>query len=253
MVKELKVDKLTVEVYENRTKMGESAGERFHSAVIQKLKEKEQVNIIFAAAPSQNDFLESIKKYDDIEWERINVFHMDEYVGLSIDDEQSFARFVKNKVVSNFNVKEFFAINGANPDKDNECERYSALLRDNKVDIVCCGIGENAHLAFNDPGVAEFNDDKLVKVIALDETCRNQQVHDGCFKTIDDVPKYAMTLTIPALMAADVIICVVPCKTKANAVYDVVKGDITEAVPATIMRKHKDAVMYLDQDSAEKI
>ena len=253
LIKELKIDELNVCVFDNRKKMGEAAAEQFHAAVKAKLNKKETINIIFAAAPSQNDFLEALKSYDDIEWERVNVFHMDEYVGISMDKPQSFAGFVKSKVVDNFNVLSFNPIDGGALDVEKTCENYAKLLEENKVDIVCCGIGENGHLAFNDPGVADFNDKKMVKVIELDEICRNQQVHDGCFKTIDDVPKSAITLTIPALMSADEIICVVPCKTKAKAVERLVNGSINEECPATILRKHKKAHLYLDKDSAENI
>jgi glucosamine-6-phosphate deaminase len=178
---------------------------------------------------------------------------MDEYVGLSIAEKQSFAGFVKSRVVDNFNVKAFYPINGANANVDLECERYAKLLEENKVDIVCCGIGENGHLAFNDPGVADFGDKKAVKVIELDDVCRNQQVHDGCFATIDDVPKKAITLTIPTLISADEIICVVPCKTKSQAVYQVIKGEVTEDCPASVLRRHKNAMLYCDKDSAEKV
>ncbi len=253
MLKEFSVDCLNVCVYENRCEMGKAAAKQFYQAVKTKLKEKSQLNIIFAAAPSQNDFLESLKEYEDIEWDKINVFHMDEYVGLSINEKQSFAGYVKKMVVDNFNINEFHPINGANVDTDGECERYAKLLKENKIDIVCCGIGENGHLAFNDPGVAKFNDKKLVKVIELDEVCRNQQVHDGCFATINDVPKNAITLTLPALMSADEIICVVPCKTKAEAVYNVVNGAVRETCPASILKTHKNANLYCDALSAEKV
>ncbi len=250
---EFNVEKLAVSVYDNREEMGKAAAKQFYEAVKSKLKTKDCLNIIFAAAPSQNDFLESIKGYKDIEWDRINVFHMDEYVGLSMDKKESFAGFVKNKVVDNFKIKKFYPINGANPNVEEECERYADLLDENKVDIVCCGIGENGHLAFNDPGVAEFEDEKAVKVIELDQTCREQQVHDGCFANIDLVPKSAITLTIPALMKADQIICVVPCKTKAQAVCGVVKGKVTENCPASILRRHDNATLYCDIDSAAKV
>lgn len=253
MLKEFSVDCLNVCVYENRCEMGKAAAKQFYQAVKTKLKGKSQLNIIFAAAPSQNDFLESLKEYEDIEWGKINVFHMDEYVGLSITEKQSFAGYVKSRVVDNFDINGFYPLNGANADVDGECERYAKLLEENKIDIVCCGIGENGHLAFNDPGVADFSDKKLVKVIELDEVCRNQQVHDGCFATIDDVPKNAITLTIPALMSADEIICVVPCETKAEAVFNVVKGDISEGCPASILKTHKNARLYCDVLSAEKI
>lgn len=244
------VDRLNVSVYEDRKNMGKAAAEKFHAVVKEKLSKKNVLNVVFAAAPSQMDFLQSLKDYSDIEWDRINVFHMDEYVGISIEESQSFAKFVKDYVVDVFGVHNFFAINGKNVDIEAECERYSLALEKNEIDIVCCGIGENGHLAFNDPWEADFFDCKSVKVVELDEVCRKQQVNDGCFKTLKDVPKRAITLTIPALLRAQTMICVVPCKSKANAVRNTVNGTITVDCPASIMRIHKDAFLYCDKDSA---
>jgi len=140
-------------------------------------------------------------------------------------------------------------INGSADDIDGECKRYSRLLEENPVDIVCLGIGENGHIAFNDPGVADFNDPVRVKMVELDEICRNQQVNDGCFATIDDVPTHALTLTIPALISAKVMFCVVPAKTKKWAVTQTIKGNISEECPATILRNHNHAILYCDQQS----
>lgn len=134
-----------------------------------------------------------------------------------------------------------------------ECKRYSDLLKDFPTDIVCMGIGENGHIAFNDPHVADFEDRELVKVVELDERCRNQQVNDGCFKTLHDVPTHALTLTISALVAGGHILCVVPGSTKTEAVTNTVKGDITTACPASILKKHMSTVLYTDKDSARNI
>ena len=248
-----KVNRLDVSVYEDRKKMGEAAAEEFHKAVVKKLGEKNVVNVVFAAAPSQSDFLEALRIYKDIEWDRINVFHMDEYVGISIEQEQSFARFVKTYVADMFNVRSFHALNGKNYDIEAECERYAKLLEENKIDIVCCGIGENGHIAFNDPGEADFFDSKVVKVVELDEVCRKQQVNDGCFKTLNDVPKQAMTLTIPALLRADQLICIVPCLTKAKAVRATLKEEISVDCPASIMRIHKNASLFCDKNSVSEL
>lgn len=247
------VDHLNVSIYDDRKSMGEAAAQDFRALVKAKLQEKDILNIVFAAAPSQSDFLAALKNYDDIEWNKINVFHMDEYVGISVEQAQSFAKFVKDHVADVFNVRSFNALNGVNKDIDAECQRYTKLLDENKVDIVCCGIGENGHLAFNDPWEADFFDSKTVKVVELDEVCRKQQVNDGCFKTLEDVPKRAMTLTIPALLRADSILCVVPCQAKATAVSKTVKDLISIDCPASIMRIHKNAHLYCDKDSASKL
>ena len=138
-------------------------------------------------------------------------------------------------------------------DVDEACERYAELLRKNPPDVVCMGIGENGHIAFNDPPVADFNDPKLIKKVELDDVCRMQQVHDGCFPTFDDVPKYALTLTVPALMSAKYLICTVPAPTKANAVKAMLEGEYGEVCPATALRKHDGAKMFLDKDSAAKV
>ena len=251
LLKEMKADRLSVYVYDSRENMGKRVAEDFADYVKGLLKTKDTVNIIFAAAPSQNDFLGYLKKIKDIRWDRINVFHMDEYIGIGIESEQSFARFVKEHVADVFNVKEFFALNGKAENIDAECERYSKLLRENKPDVVCLGIGENGHIAFNDPWVADFWDGKEVKKVKLDEVCRNQQVNDKCFPDIDSVPKCAMTLTVPALMRANAMFCTVPAATKANAVKDAVLGRIGEDCPATAMRIHKNAALYCDKDSGK--
>ena len=252
LAKQFKVDKLNVSVSVNRKEMGEKAAVQFYNAVKERLSKQEHLNIVFAAAPSQNEFLEALKNYD-IEWDRINVFHMDEYVGLSIDKQQSFARFVKQMVVDKFPVRNFYAINGANSNAQEECARYTKLLKDKPIDIVCCGIGENGHLAFNDPCNADFFDIECVKTVELDQLCRQQQVNDGCFEKLQDVPTHAITVTMPALLRAKEVICVVPAKSKANAIQATLKKEIDVSCPASILRIHNNAYLYCDFDSASKI
>ena len=180
----------------------------------------------------------------------MNAFHMDEYIGLSADAPQGFGNFLKAHIfgLAPFKSVNYIDISAKDPDK--ECERYAALLAEYPTDIVVMGIGENGHIAFNDPPVADFNDPKAVKPVLLDEICRNQQVNDGCFATLDDVPKYAITLTVPTLFAGDHLFCIVPAKTKANAVKATLCGEIGEACPATVLRRHPSAILYLDGDSS---
>ena len=206
--------------------------------------------MIFAAAPSQNEVLASLALDCEIPWNRVNAFHMDEYIGLSADAPQGFGNFLKEHIfgLAPFKSVNYIDISAKDPDK--ECERYAALLAEYPTDIVVMGIGENGHIAFNDPPVADFKDPKAVKPVLLDEICRNQQVNDGCFATIDDVPKYAITLTVPTLFAGDYLFCIVPAATKANAVKATLCGEIGEACPATILRRHKNAILYLDGDSS---
>ena len=248
---EFKKDKLVVKVYPTRDEMGYAAACDAAAAIKECLANAPEINMIFAAAPSQNDMLHHLCARDDIEWERINAFHMDEYIGLDPNAPQCFANFLKDAIFNKKPFKSVNCINAGATDPDEECARYGKLLKEYPVDIVLMGIGENGHIAFNDPPVANFNDTEPVKPVKLDEVCRQQQVNDGCFKTIDDVPKYAMTVTIPGLLAAKYNFCVVPAATKANAVKNTVYGEIGEWCPATSLRNKDNAILYCDSDSAK--
>ena len=252
-MRSFKKDLLNVNIYGTRSEMGIAAAKDIKAAILEELAEKETINMIFAAAPSQNEVLASLANDKEIPWERVNAFHMDEYIGLSKDAPQGFGNFLREHL---FGLAPFRTVNYINPEAENadaECERYSALLTEYPTDIVVLGIGENGHIAFNDPPVADFDDVHKVKAVKLDEVCRNQQVNDGCFATIADVPTHALTLTVPTLMAGKKLFCIVPASTKANAVERTVNGDITTACPASIMRRHPSVTLYLDADSAALI
>ena len=244
--------KFTVNILNDRKELGRVAAREAAEAISALLKKKETINAIFAAAPSQNEFLEELSK-SGLDFSRINAFHMDEYVGLPDGAPQRFASYLKEHIFSLVPFRSVHYLNGSACDIEAECERYAALLRENPVDIVFMGIGENGHIAFNDPHVADFQDPKLVKIVELDEKCRQQQVNDGCFAKIDDVPRKAMTLTIPALMAAAQHFCMVPGKTKCQAVYETIYGPIGPRCPATAMRLTADARLYVDRDSAKHL
>ena len=246
----IKKDKLFVKIFGTRDEMGKAAANDIAECIKELLSKKEEINMIFAAAPSQNDMLYHLCERNDIEWERINAFHMDEYIGLKSDAPQCFSNFLKRYIFDLKPFKSVTLINAAATDPAAECQRYTELLKKYPVDIVCMGIGENGHIAFNDPHVADFNDSQTVKVVELDEVCRMQQVNDGCFLSIDEVPKYALTLTIPTLVSANYNFCVVPAPTKANAVKNTVEGEINEKCPATILRNKDNAIMYCDKDSS---
>ena len=243
-------DKLTVRIYDTRAALGAEDAKEAAACLRALLAEKDEVNMIFAAAPSQNEFLAALAAEPDIDWKRVNAFHMDEYVGLDCDAApQSFARFLKDALFDRVPFKAVYLLNGKG-EAQAEARRYADLLQQYPVDIVCMGIGENGHIAFNDPGVADFHDDKLVKVVPLDLTCRTQQVHDGCFERLEEVPTHAFTLTIPALMAAAHHFCMVPASTKAQAVRATLTGPISETCPAAILRTAPHATLYCDADSA---
>ena len=208
--------------------------------------------MIFAAAPSQNEVLEGLVA-SDVDWTKVRAFHMDEYIGLDPDAPQGFGNFLRDRIFGKLPFKEVYYLAAYGKDADQICAQYSILLENNPPDVVMMGIGENGHIAFNDPPVADFNDPKKVKIVDLDEICRNQQVNDGCFASIDLVPKQAVTLTVPTLFEADHLFCTVPAPTKANAVYEMINGTIDEHCPATILRRHSDAHLYLEPDSAAKL
>ena len=248
-MKSFEKDKLKVCIYETRDEMGRAAAADVSACIKSLLETKDSISMIFAAAPSQNEVLRALREDPTIPWERIHAFHMDEYVGIDPEAPQGFARFLR---LALFDHVPFASVNlldsKAIPEK--ECARYSELLRKNPPDIVCMGIGENGHIAFNDPHVASFADPDAVKVVDLDEVCRMQQVHDGCFATLEQVPRYALTLTCPTLAGAKYQFCVVPAATKAQAVKNTVLGEVGEACPATVLRTCENAVLYCDADSA---
>jgi len=250
-MKTIITDSLVTNIYPDRQAMGAAAAKRAAAVIRQVLAEKGFANVIFAAAPSQNETLENLLR-EDIDFSRINAFHMDEYVGLSIQNRQSFARYLTDHIFGKANFHSVHLIPAAE-DIESACAAYTKLLQDNPPDLVCMGIGENGHIAFNDPPVADFNDPKLIKAVELDDICRMQQVHDKCFDTFDEVPKYALTLTVPALMSAKHLVCTVPGPTKAAAVYAMLNGPIGEVCPATALRRHPDAAMFLDADSAKQL
>ena len=249
-MRSFKKDLLNVNIYDSRSEMGNAAATDIKAAILAALSVKETINMIFAAAPSQNEVLAALANDKKIPWGRVNAFHMDEYIGLSPEAPQGFGNFLREHL---FGIAPFGSVNYIRPDADDvdaECARYTSLIAENPTDIVVLGIGENGHIAFNDPPVADFDDKAVIKAVKLDEICRNQQVNDGCFKSIDDVPTHALTLTVPTLMAGKQLFCIVPAKTKANAVYATVNGEISTACPATAMRRHPDVTLYLDADSS---
>lgn len=246
------VDNLKVKIFPDRTEMGTVAADDICAVLKQLMTSQEEINMIFAAAPSQNDVLASLCTRHDIDWTRVNAFHMDEYIGLPYGDPRTFGAYLNEHVFGKLPFRRQYLLNGT-VDPTVECARYTELLRQNPCDIVVMGIGENGHIAFNDPGVADFNDPETVKVAVLDPVCRRQQVHDGCFATLDDVPTHALTLTCPTLLNARYQFCVVPTANKAEAVKRMLTGRIDDECPATGLRRVSNATLYLDSDSASKL
>ena len=249
----MKVDKLEVRIFETRAEMGNAAAADIQRKFCELLREKPYINVIFAAAPSQNEVLAALALDKEIDWSRIHAYHMDEYIGLPADAPQGFGNFLRAHI---FDLVPFASVNlidSSATDASLEAERYGRMLDEHLPDVVVMGIGENGHIAFNDPPVADFRDPKTVKAVRLDEICRNQQVNDGCFASIDEVPTHALTLTVPALTRAPYLFCIVPAPSKAWAVKETLTGSIDEHCPASILRTHDNAILYLDRDSAANL
>ena len=246
----MKIDQLEVQIFATRAEMGAAAAKDIKNKFAELLAKKKEINVIFAAAPSQNEVLEALVADASIEWNRINAYHMDEYIGLDANAPQGFGNFLHAHIFERVPFASVNCIDCSATDADREAERYSQLLDSNLADVVVMGIGENGHIAFNDPPVADFNDPKTVKAVKLDEICRQQQVNDGCFAKLDDVPTHALTVTVPALTRAPYLFCIVPAPTKAWAVKETLTGSIDEHCPASVLRTHGNAILYLDRDSA---
>ena len=249
-IESIKIDQLETEIYATRKDLGVAAARAMAGKMKALLGQKDKVRVVFASAPSQNEFLAELRAVPGIDWSRVIAFHMDEYVGLSPEAPQAFSKFLVDSLFQYAQPGAFYPLNGLAKDPEAECRRYTELLREAPIDIVCAGIGENGHLAFNDPPVAMFDDPKTVKVVDLTLESREQQVHDGCFPSLDAVPRQALTLTVPALTSAGHIVTMVPGPTKAQAVRDTLLGPISTACPATALRLHPSAWLYVDQASA---
>ncbi len=250
------VDSLHVRVFADRAKMGLAAA-TFVAEAVRRLGEgRRRVRVVFAAAPSQNEFLAALVAPGQVDWSRVVAFHMDEYLGLPADHPAAFRNYLRLHLFQPAGLPKarLELIPGEQIDRPAQvCLDYEEALRDEPPQIVCGGIGENGHLAFNDPPVADFHDPVLVKVVRLDKPCRIQQVNDGCFERIDDVPTHAYTLTIPALLRPEVVSIVVPGPRKAEAVAAALREPIDESCPASILRTKPGAVLWLDRESAARV
>ncbi|UPK42531.1 glucosamine-6-phosphate deaminase [Paenibacillus pabuli] len=243
------VERMSVQVYADRNQMGAAAAAAVGARLRQLLQDSEcQVRMVFAAAPSQNELYEGLVREQGIDWSRVCAFHMDEYMGLADTAPQRFGQYLTDRLFSRVQPGRVELLDGLQ-DVEQECQRYGDLLRAAPIDIVCLGIGENGHIAFNDPPVAHFEDPRVVKAVELDETCRRQQVNDGCFAHLDDVPAEALTLTVPTLMAGRELFVIVPGASKRRALAAALHDPISTACPATILRTHPEITMFTDREA----
>lgn len=247
-------DRLRTVVLPDPVQMGAAAATHVATRLRELLSTQPRVRVIFAAAASQNEFLESLATEAGIDWSRVDAFHLDEYVGLPLGHERSFGTWLDQHIWSRVNPGSVHRLNGGNPaGGEAEAARYGALLADGGIDLALVGIGENGHVAFNDPHVADFDDPLLVKPVEIDDTSRQQQVRDGAFDRFEDVPRIALTVTMSTIRACRVISLVVPGAQKAAAVAATLDGPVTTACPASVLRGHSDVVLFVDEAAASRI
>lgn len=246
------IEALPIQVYASNSDVGQAAAALASALINEAIQARGQANIILATGNSQLTFLESLRAAPAIDWSKVHVFHMDEYLGLDPDHPASFPRFLRVHFLDHLNppAGAFYPVLGMQPDPRRICQEYEALLRAHPADLCALGIGENGHLAFNDPPFADFNDRVWMKVVQLDEISRRQQVGEGHFPDLNAVPTHALTLTIPALLAARAVLAIVPEGRKAHAVQRALVGPVDPNCPASILRRNAHARLLLDRDSA---
>lgn len=242
-----------VEVHPSRHSAGAAAADAARRSLIDLTKAHNSIGVIFATGASQFDTLDELTRLADLPWDQIRGFHMDEYVGIAVDHPASFRRYLRERLTGKVSMKEFFEIDGSAPDAEKTSRDYAAELRRANPQICFLGIGENGHLAFNDPPVADFTDPLDAKIVLLDDACRRQQLAEGWFSSIEEVPPHAITLTVPALFRVPKLIVSVPGSRKAEIVRRALEEPISTQCPATILRSHPDTTIYLDPESAKDL
>jgi glucosamine-6-phosphate deaminase len=247
------VEGLPVRVYESEAAMGRAAAADMAALLRDAIAARGEANVILATGNSQLAFLRALRDDVSVDWSKVRVFHMDEYVGIDPTHRASFPRFLREHFLGHVQGATFFPMAG-DPDRVEEiCRDYEAQLRRYPADAVALGFGENGHLAFNDPPYADFDDPVWVKPVQLDEVSRKQQHGEGHFDTLEEVPTHAITLTVPALLAAKRVLCIVPEARKANAVHACLRQPVSEDRPGSALRTVDHATLYLDPDSAAQI
>lgn len=247
------VDSLRVRLYPSQKELAQDVARLAQEHLQGALKRKGAAAAILATGNSQIKFLEALLALGGVDWSRVTLFHMDEYLGIDRKHSASFQRYMRERIASRVHPGAFHYINGDCAEPLDECDRYRALLQAQPIDLCCLGIGENGHLAFNDPPVADFADPRVIKLVKLDDACKWQQVNEGHFPNLAAVPPYAFTLTIPTLCAAENILCICPEKRKARAVREALEGPVDAACPASILRRQKRATLFLDSESAAEL
>lgn len=247
------MDRLDVVVHEDVARMADTAAEQVAGIIRSAVASRGRASAMFATGNSQIAFVDRLVRIPDVPWSDVTVFHMDEYVGADADHPAGFRRWIRERIAERVPARAVHYLDGTAADPGLEGARYAHLLATHPLDLCCLGIGENGHLAFNDPPVADFEDPRAVKVVELDEACRRQQVGEGHFPSMEAVPTHALTVTVPALLGAGEVIAIVPEERKAPAVRDALEGPITTACPASALRRAPRATLHLDPASAARL
>jgi glucosamine-6-phosphate deaminase len=241
-------EKVRIVIHSDPVAAGSAAADEAASILRSALSRRGIARVVFASAPSQDELLRHLTAAADLEWSRLEVFHMDEYVGLPNGASQSFGHWLSERLALVRPARIELIQPGENPEA--EARRYAGVLAAQPIDLTCLGVGINGHIAFNEPGQARFDDLELVRVVSLHEESRQQQVDDGCFGRLAEVPHSAVTLTVPALLRAHAVVGVVPGRHKASAVQRMLRGPIGTDCPATALRTHRRVTVHLDAQSA---
>ena len=236
-------------ISETKLELGKKAAQKGAELIRKAISDKGKANIIVATGASQFEMLSELVK-ENIEWSLVTGFHLDEYIGIDENHPASFRKYLKERFVSLVSLKEFNYVNGNGAEK--ECKRLGEIIVKHPIDVAFVGIGENGHLAFNDPP-ADFKTEEPYIVVNLDDDCRRQQLGEGWFPTFDDVPKQAISMSIKQIMKSENIICSVPDERKSVAVKNTLKGEVSPLIPASILQKHTSTWLFLDKESASKI
>lgn len=248
-IKSFKVEELRVSVFDNPASLAAKAAEELKGIIAESVAARGVASIVLSTGNSMLEFMSALRRLPNVPWNKVQVFHLDEYLGMSEDHPASFRRYLRENLVDVVHPRDFFSLNGDSQDSAAEIQRYTRLLHQYPADVCVIGIGENGHLAFNDPP-AKFETPELVHIVELDEACRRQQVGEGHFAVLEDVPQRAFSLTIPALLAARHVLGVVPEKRKAQAVKRSLQGPVTPQCPASILQTQPQARLFLDRDSS---
>lgn len=249
-LKTFQADALHVRVYPSQADLSAEVAQIARDHFVATINRQGSAAAIMATGNSQIQFLDKLVALGGVNWSKVTLFHMDEYLGISADHKASFRRYMRERVESRVKPGSFHYLDGDADLPLDECARYTSLLKAQPIDLCCLGVGENGHLAFNDPPVARFDDAHFVKLVKLDYACKMQQVNEGHFPSLEAVPPYAFTLTIPALLSAKKVICIAPETRKAKPVKAMLEDPISTDCPASILRKQAHATLFLDVDSA---